>query len=55
MSLIYGHSYLANTLVHHSDQPYALVVNFDGMDCFTYLDYVVALSQASDTLSFSDL
>ncbi|EHB5526945.1 DUF1460 domain-containing protein [Vibrio cholerae] len=44
--------YQANTLVHHSDQPYALVVNFDGMDCFTYLDYVVALSQASDTPSF---
>ena len=44
--------YVSNTLIGSSNQKEALVVNFDGVDCFTYIDYVVALSKASDVSSF---
>jgi len=35
--------YKANTLVGSPDDKEVLVVNLDGMDCFTFLDYVEAL------------
>lgn len=44
--------YQAGTLISNSNHPYALVVNFDLLDCFTYLDYVIALSQSFDNASF---
>ncbi|CAG9436710.1 DUF1460 domain-containing protein [Providencia alcalifaciens] len=44
--------YLANTLIGDREQQEVLVVNFEGVDCFTYLDYVLALSQSEDESSF---
>lgn len=44
--------YLADTLIGGPEQPEALVVNLDEMDCFTYLDYVIALTQSSDVPTF---
>ncbi|WP_336845156.1 DUF1460 domain-containing protein [Providencia rettgeri] len=44
--------YLANTLIGGPKQQEALVVNFEGVDCFTYLDYVLALTQSQDEPSF---
>ncbi|WP_443089514.1 DUF1460 domain-containing protein [Xenorhabdus sp. Sc-CR9] len=47
-----GTPYLANTLIGSPDQQEALVVNFDAVDCFTYLDYVVALTKSANETSF---
>lgn len=47
-----GIPYLANTLIGGPEQQEALVVNFEGVDCFTYLDYVLALTQSHDESSF---
>ncbi|HHR6038874.1 TPA: DUF1460 domain-containing protein [Providencia alcalifaciens] len=44
--------YLGNTLIGGPEQQEALVINFEGVDCFTYLDYVIALSQSHDKSSF---
>ncbi|MDQ8935201.1 DUF1460 domain-containing protein [Acinetobacter rudis] len=47
-----GTPYLANTLVGGPDQQEILVINLDAVDCFTYLDYVVALTKSHDESSF---
>ena len=47
-----GTPYQADTLVGSATQPEQLVVNFNGVDCFTLLDYVNALSHARSRPSF---
>lgn len=44
--------YQANTLPVSPDTPEALVINFNGVDCFTLLDYVQALSRSHNRASF---
>ncbi|OSN10268.1 hypothetical protein AU512_09270 [Lonsdalea iberica] len=44
--------YQAETLIGGADTPEALVANFNGVDCFTLLDYVEALSRSHDQTSF---
>lgn len=47
-----GTPYQANTLTGSDSVPEQLVVNFNGVDCFTLLDYVAALSHASSREDF---
>ena len=47
-----GTPYEANTLIGSPDTPEALVINLNGVDCFTLLDYVQALSHSHDRASF---
>lgn len=47
-----GTPYLANTLIGSPSEQEILVINFDGVDCFTYIDYVMALTKAIDQPSF---
>nr|WP_314985456.1 DUF1460 domain-containing protein [uncultured Pantoea sp.] len=47
-----GAPYQADTLIGSPDTPEALVINFNGVDCFTLLDYVQALSRSHDRASF---
>jgi len=47
-----GTPYQAHTLIGSPDIPEALVINFKGVDCFTLLDYVQALSRSHDRASF---
>lgn len=47
-----GTPYEANTLIGSPDTPEALVINLKGVDCFTLLDYVQALSRSHDRASF---
>lgn len=47
-----GTPYQADTLIGSPDTPEALVINFTGVDCFTLLDYVQALSRSHDRASF---
>ena len=47
-----GTPYQADTLIGSPDTPEALVINFNGVDCFTLLDYVHALSRSHDRASF---
>ncbi|AYF78900.1 DUF1460 domain-containing protein [Nocardia yunnanensis] len=47
-----GTPYRANMLVGSADQPEQLVIDFRGVDCFTYLDYVEALSRSADRGQF---
>lgn len=47
-----GTPYQADTLIGSPDTPEALVINFSGVDCFTLLDYVQALSRSHDRASF---
>lgn len=51
-ALFLGTPYLADTLIGSPEQQESLVINFDAVDCFTYLDYVVALTKSSDVSSF---
>ncbi|VEC02238.1 Protein of uncharacterised function (DUF1460) [Cedecea lapagei] len=44
--------YQANTLVGGPGVPEALVVNFNGLDCFTLADYIEALTHSRDQNSF---
>jgi len=48
-----GTPYRAHTLIGSASTPEKLVINFDAVDCFTYIDYVQALAQSSDPQSFS--
>ena len=41
-----GTPYLANRLIGSQSTPEQLVIDFRGLDCFTYIDYVEALSTA---------
>lgn len=45
-------SYQADTLIGGPGTPEALVVNFNGVDCFTLADYVEALTHSHDQKSF---
>ena len=47
-----GTPYQADTLKGSDSIPEQLVVNFNGVDCFTLLDYVAALSHASSREDF---
>ncbi|MGL9773214.1 MAG: DUF1460 domain-containing protein [Sodalis sp. (in: enterobacteria)] len=49
-----GTPYQANTLIGSATEPEKLVVDFNGVDCFTLLDYVHALSQSSNKADFLD-
>ncbi|MGT3291138.1 DUF1460 domain-containing protein [Yersinia enterocolitica] len=44
--------YEANTLIGGADTPESLVANFNGVDCFTLLDYVEALTRSRNQESF---
>jgi hypothetical protein len=46
--------YRANTLTGGPDTPEQLVINFDGVDCFTLLDYVEALRRSKNLPEFPD-
>ncbi|EMH4161284.1 DUF1460 domain-containing protein [Pluralibacter gergoviae] len=47
-----GTRYQAGTLAGGPATPEALVVNFNGVDCFTFADYIEALSRSRDRQSF---
>ncbi|CQI88482.1 putative lipoprotein [Yersinia rohdei] len=47
-----GTPYKANMLIGSSTQSEKLVINLNGLDCFTYLDYVNALSKSTETNNF---
>ncbi|MET3107672.1 hypothetical protein AAKU67_002153 [Oxalobacteraceae bacterium GrIS 2.11] len=49
-----GTPYVANTLIGSLAEPERLVVNFNGVDCFTYLDYVAALIKSDSPASFEN-
>lgn len=46
--------YLAGTLIGGVNEPETLVMRFDGVDCFTLLDYVEALRRSSSFADFKD-
>lgn len=46
--------YQAGTLIGEFDKPEALVVDFNGVDCFTLVDYVEALTRSRDQKTFLD-
>ncbi len=46
--------YLGHTLIGSNERQEVLTINLSGMDCFTYIDYVEAIRNASDYGSFSD-
>ncbi|WP_145520721.1 DUF1460 domain-containing protein [Yersinia mollaretii] len=47
-----GTPYKADVLIGSPTEPEKLVVNFDALDCFTYLDYVNALRQSGSESDF---
>ncbi|MDA5547784.1 DUF1460 domain-containing protein [Yersinia massiliensis] len=47
-----GTPYKANVLVGSSTNPEKLVIDFRGLDCFTYLDYVNSLRSATSQSDF---
>ncbi|MFQ6325366.1 DUF1460 domain-containing protein [Nocardia sp. CWNU-33] len=47
-----GTPYGANMLVGSASKPEQLVIDFRRVDCFTYLDYVEALSRSTDRSQF---
>lgn len=49
-----GVPYRANTLIGSAEQPEELVVELEGVDCFTYADYVEALKRSDDREQFLD-
>ncbi|SLM62474.1 putative inner membrane protein [Dickeya aquatica] len=51
-SAFLGTPYQADTLIGGPDIPEALVVNFNGVDCFTVADYIEALTRSHDQQSF---
>lgn len=51
-SAFLGTPYLANTLIGSTDTREVLVANFNGVDCFTLIDYVKALLSAKDQDEF---
>ena len=46
--------YKNNTLIGSKNTPEKFVIDLDGMDCFTYLDYVHALATSRDYYDFVD-
>jgi hypothetical protein len=53
-SAFLGTPYQANTLIGGASISEELVANFNGVDCFTFLDYVEALFRSHDQTSFRD-
>ncbi|WP_025153473.1 DUF1460 domain-containing protein [Morganella morganii] len=51
-SAFLGTPYQADTLIGGPDTPESLVANFNGVDCFTLIDYTEALSRSHDQVSF---
>lgn len=51
-SLFIGFPYKANSLIGSLEQDEKLVIDFSGIDCFTYLDYVEALRLSIDMNDF---
>ncbi|WP_442780015.1 DUF1460 domain-containing protein [Enterobacter cancerogenus] len=51
-SAFLGTPYQADTLIGGPDTPEALVANFNGVDCFTLVDYVEALTRSHDKTTF---
>lgn len=51
-SAFLGTPYQANTLIGGRGTHEVLVANFNGVDCFTLIDYVEALSRSHDEKSF---
>lgn len=51
-SAFLGTAYESDTLIGGTDTPEALVVNFNGVDCYTLVDYVEALTWSHDQTSF---
>ncbi len=49
-----GTPYVADTLIGSDTVAEQLVINFHGVDCFTYLDYVYALSTSADAAQFRE-
>ncbi|MCK5825936.1 MAG: DUF1460 domain-containing protein, partial [Desulfuromusa sp.] len=47
--------YLANTLIGTADTAEIFVLRFDGIDCFTFLDYVEALRRSSNFTEFKEV
>lgn len=47
-----GTPYVANMLIGSASTPEQLVIDFRGLDCFTYLDYVEALREATTDEQF---
>lgn len=47
-----GTPYTADMLIGSANEPEQLVIDFRGVDCFTYLDYVEALSRSTDRDQF---
>lgn len=47
-----GTTYIADVLVGSATQPEQLVIDFNRLDCFTYLDYVEALTRSADRDQF---
>lgn len=47
-----GTPYVANMLIGSVTTPEQLVIDFHGLDCFTYLDYVEALREAATDQQF---
>ncbi|ETS29690.1 hypothetical protein BB987_02115 [Photorhabdus temperata] len=44
--------YVANKLVGSPTEPEKLVIDFSGLDCFTFLDYVESLRKSNDQQDF---
>lgn len=49
-----GTPYRAQTLVGAADTPEQLIIRFDAVDCFTFLDYVEALRRSADAGAFRE-
>ncbi|TNH44237.1 DUF1460 domain-containing protein [Photorhabdus luminescens] len=47
-----GTPYAANKLIGSPTEPEKLVIDFNGLDCFTFLDYVESLRKSSDQNDF---
>src|SRR6266849_10370488 len=49
-----GHSYKTNPLIGSADTAEVFTASFDGFDCVTYIETVLALSRASSVNDFTD-
>ncbi|RAX09897.1 DUF1460 domain-containing protein [Photorhabdus bodei] len=47
-----GTPYAANKLIGSPTEPEKLVIDFNGLDCFTFLDYVESLRKSNDQNDF---
>ena len=47
-----GIGYKESTLIGDINTPEAFVINFEGMDCFTYIDYVEAMRLSNSFITF---